>query len=159
MQTLSHKQRAIVLTQLGVKNVKGLNKLRLKYCTPNPPQPKPDKPKANDRRAVEVRCTTTGEVFPSLAAAAKAHFTQASSISAHLHGKLHTVNGRQYERVPTGKQRRKSARGTAVHCITTGEYFANTTEAAKAHGVRMGHLSEHLGGLGQTVKGKKYEYV
>lgn len=159
MQTISNKQRAILLTNLGVKNAKGLNAGRLKYLTPNPPQPKPAKPKANDRRAVEVRCTTTGEVFPSLAAAAKAHFTQPSSISAHLSGKLHTVNGRQYERVPTGKQRRKSARGTAVHCITTGEYFINTTEAAKAHGVRMGHLSEHLGGLGQTVRGRRYEYV
>lgn len=155
MKTLGHKQRAILLTNLGVKNAKGLNAGRTKYVAPkarttvNP----------ENRTSTPVRCITTGEVFKSVNAAALAHGVHRTTIWSHLSGKSIEVAGKKYQYITKQTLRKPSARGCGVRCIDTGEVFTGTNEAAQAHGISKGGLSEHLSGKRVHVKGKRYEYV
>lgn len=155
MKPLSHKQRAILLTDLGVKNAQGLNKGRTKYVAPKPrTEVDPE-----NRAPTPVRCITTGETFNSVNAAALAHGVHRTTIWSHLSGKSIEVKGRRYQYLTKQTMRKPSARGCGVRCIDTGEVFTGTNEAAKAHGISQGGLSEHLSGKREHVKGRRYAYV
>jgi hypothetical protein len=155
MQTLSHKQRTLILTQLGVKHAKGLNAGRSKYLTKKPPEPTDPE----SRKPIPVYCTTTGETFPSINAAALAHGVHRSNLWAHLQGDVFEVGGKRYQYFTKQILRKPSARGCGVRCVETGETFTGTIEAAKAHGISQGGLSEHLSGKRKHVKGRTYQYV
>jgi len=98
MSPLSERDRTILLTKLGVKHAIGLREGQRKYLRtkPNGKFILPD-PNAHDRRPIGVLCTTTGETFPSINAAARAHNLSAGNLCDHLRGKHHTIGGRQYE--------------------------------------------------------------
>lgn len=52
-----------------------------------------------------------------------------------------------------------NVKGKHVHCIQTGEIFANASEAAKAHMLNYAQLNAHLNGKSgyQTIMGRCYE--
>ena len=69
---LTDKQRAILLTRLGLKNIKGLRKWRerLDITPPVDPSKPPAKPRVYNpdtapRYGRQIRCNETGRVFPS----------------------------------------------------------------------------------------------
>jgi hypothetical protein len=164
MQPLNNKERTILLTKLGVKNADGLNAGRTKYIRTKPHVPNgltTTKPSRTHARGVQ--CVETGEVFPSIVAAAKAHGVKPSNLSDHLKGRGYTVGGRKYEYAPdapdaSSAQKRDTTK-RPIRCIDTGEVFQSLTQTAKAHGISTNGLSLHLRGIQSNVGGKKYEYT
>ena len=101
MQQLNDKERTILLTNLGIKNAKGLPEGRRKYLRK---QPKgntltsiANPHTSHTRRPLGVLCITTGETFTSINATARAHNISAGNLCDHLKGKHHTIGGKKYE--------------------------------------------------------------
>ena len=101
MQQLNDKERTILLTNLGIKNAKGLPEGRRKYLRK---QPKgntltsiANPHTSHTRKPLGVLCITTGETFTSINATARAHNISAGNLCDHLKGKHHTIGGKKYE--------------------------------------------------------------
>ena len=151
---LSPKERAKLLIKLGVFKAPDVKKYRVATPTTST-----GKPTSTYRRPIE--CIETGEVFPSITAAAQAHGVQPSNLSWHLKGYHTTIGGRTYkyvdpkaQPVPHNQRTRKQ-----VRCKDDGQVFPSLTQAAKHYGVAPNGLSLHLRGMQTNVGGKKFEYV
>jgi hypothetical protein len=89
---LTDKQRAILLTNLGLKNIKGLRKWRdrLDIAPPIDPSKPPAKPRTRktygDRYGRQVRCNETGRVFPSYEAVVREYGGSVHRLKQHLIG-------------------------------------------------------------------------
>jgi hypothetical protein len=87
MQPLSDKDRALLLTQLGVKNLKGLRQWRNKLNIAPPPKPrKPRTPPAYPRYGQQVHCIETGKVYPSYNAVVREFGGGHHILKTHLMG-------------------------------------------------------------------------
>lgn len=90
MKPLSDKQRAIILTNLGITHAKGLSEWRKRLNITPPPSkakpPKPSRPPGVANASKPVRCVETGQIFNSIALAA-AHFgSRPNYLTKHLRG-------------------------------------------------------------------------
>lgn len=108
MKPLSDKDRALVLTRLGVKNVKGLRKWRDRLNLTLPVDPNKPPPKKRTITAVRygrnVLCIDTGETYPSYEAVLRAfstgeHGTGMHSLKAHLSGARPTYCGHRFRHI------------------------------------------------------------
>lgn len=88
---LSDKDRAILLTRLGVKNLKGLRQWRerLNIQPPkNPDKPrKPRTPPAYPRYGNMLQCVETGKVYPSYNAVVREFGKGIHMLKEHLEGR------------------------------------------------------------------------
>ena len=97
---LSDYARGKLLSELGIKNAKGLRYHRLRGKQPNNlelrsnPDPTHLTPSTTKR---PVKCIQTGEVFESTHACSRAHNLTPANLCAHLKGKLSSVKKRTYK--------------------------------------------------------------
>jgi len=157
---LTPRQRALVLLSLGVTKAKGI-----KPYVSTPKRSK-DKPAPKATRGIPIRCITTGEIFPSITAAAHAHRVHPPHLSDHLKGRGYSVGGRTYEllspeEVPPGLVPTKFHKTTprAVRCIDDGEEFRSIAACAKHYGIAVGNLKLHLDGLYRGLNNHRFEWV
>ena len=97
---LSDYARGKLLTELGIKNAKGLLYHRLRGKQPNSLKLRSSTDISNRTTSTTkrpVKCIQTGEVFESIHACARAHNLTPSNLCAHLKGKLPAVKNRQYK--------------------------------------------------------------
>lgn len=149
---LSPKERSNLLIRLGILKAPDVKQRRASTASTG-------KSTSTHRRPIE--CVTTGEVFPSITAAAQAHGVKPSNLSWHLKGHYTATGGKTYKYVdpktqpiPHNQRTRK-----AVRCVDDGQTFPSLTQAAKHYGVAPNGLSLHLRGMQTNVGGKKFEYV
>jgi hypothetical protein len=145
-----------------VKKAKGIK--------PYAPTPKRDKSKAKSApkatRGIPIRCVTTGEIFPSITAAAYAHRVHPPHLSDHLKGRGYSVGGRTYEylsaeETPPDLTPAKFHKTTprAVRCIDDGKVFRSITACAKHYGIAPANLKHHLEGLYRGLNNHRFEWV
>ncbi len=87
---LSDKARAITLTRLGLKNVKGLRQWRERLNIAPEPKPgkerKPRAPSTHPRYGQQVQCIETGRVYPSHEAVVREFGGSIYKLKAHMAG-------------------------------------------------------------------------
>lgn len=114
------------------------------------------RPKAKHRMQKGIRCIETGEVFVSMAEAARVRNISPAALTLHLKGKNKSCNGHHWEwtynpgaqiystseavknvfKATSDRQRKSNNRTLAsVQCVETGETFVSMTEAAKKYGI------------------------
>lgn len=106
MKPLSDKDRAILLTRLGVKNIKGLRawRERLNIAPPTDPNKPPPKKRivTATRWGREVLCIDTNKSYPSLEAVVREfstgeHGTGMQALKAHLSNTRPTYCGHTFK--------------------------------------------------------------
>jgi hypothetical protein len=161
---LTAQQRARILIALGVKKAPGIKP----YLPTRPAKParSSTKQRAPTNRAIPIRCITTGEIFPSITAAAHAHKVHPPHLSDHLKGRGHSVGGRTYEYYeysPGQDTPRHTPRHTtaprAVRCIDDGQEFRSLTACAKHYNIAPANLKLHLDGLYRGLNNHRFEWV
>lgn len=101
---LTDKQRAILLTNLGFKNVKGLRKWRERLdiappTDPNKPPPKPRPaydPAKDPRYGRQVQCIETQQVYPSYNAVVREFGGSVHRLKQHFMGYKPTYFGHTF---------------------------------------------------------------
>ncbi len=101
---LDDKQRAILLTQLGIRNIKGLKKDRAKYKLDSGYKRDPAVQakmtagmKGIINHAIRVRCKETGQVFDSQRDVVRHFGGSAANICDHLKGRRPSFCGYTFE--------------------------------------------------------------
>lgn len=157
---LSPKERTQVLLSLGVKKAPNMK--------PYIPTPKLNKQKAPRKttRGIPIRCITTGEIFPSITAACRAHNINPPHLSDHLKGRGYTVDGRTYEYLKDHEitpdlipAKFHSTKPRAVRCIDDGKEFRSLTACAKHYGIAVANLQHHLNGLYRGLANHRFEWI
>jgi hypothetical protein len=154
LKPLPPKERAKLLIKLGVLKAPNVKKYRVA------PKPKPTgKPTSTYRKTIE--CVETGEVFPSITAAAQAHGVKPSNLCWHIKGYNASVGGKTYRHttlptppIPHDQRMRKQ-----VRCIDDGQTFPSLNSAARHYNLSPNSISLHLRGVQRSAKGKRFEYV
>lgn len=158
---LTAQQRARILIALGVKKAPGVKP----YLPPKPAKPARSTHKtAPTNRAIPIRCITTGEIFPSITAAAHAHKVNPPHLSDHLKGRGHSVGGRTYEYleylpVQDTAHTAHTTAPRAVRCIDDGQEFRSITACAKHYNIAPANLKLHLDGLYKGLNNRRFEWV
>lgn len=159
---LTAQQRARILIALGVKKAPGIKPYLPAKPTRIPGSAKPTK----TTRAIPIRCITTGEIFPSITAAAHAHKVNPPHLSDHLKGRGHSVGGRTYEYLPVQDTppdliptKRHNPAPRAVRCIDDGQEFRSITACAKHYKIAVANLKLHLDGLYKGLNNRRFEWV
>lgn len=154
LKPLPPKERAKLLIKLGVFKAPDVKKYRVKQRTPST-----GKPTSTYRKIIE--CIETGEVFPSITAAAQAHGVKPSNLCWHLKGYNASVGGKTYRHttlpappIPHDQRMRKQ-----VRCIDDGRTFPSLNSAARHYNLSPNSISLHLRGVQRSAKGKRFEYV
>lgn len=154
---LTASQRANLLMSLGVIKAKGIRPYRVSKRPP-------PTDKSHSRANKPIQCVQTGEVFPSITAAAHAHGVQPSNLSWHLKGYNSTVGGRTYtyiqpEQLPATSTKTHGTTPRPIRCVNDGLEFRSINACAKHYGIATSGLHNHLNGTQKSVGGKQFEYV
>jgi hypothetical protein len=95
---LSDKDRAIILTRLGVKKLKGLRQWRDRLNIQPPDKPrKPRTPPAYPRYGQQVQCVETGKVYPSYREVARVFGSSVHLLKEHMEGRKPTYCGHTFK--------------------------------------------------------------
>lgn len=155
---LSDYARGKLLTELGIKNAKGLRYHRDRKAKPNILT---SKHAVHSTRKRPVQCVETGEVFESIHDCARAHHIQPNHLSNHLRGLGHAVGGRHYKYAKPSQLKPKGTPRPArpVQCVETGEEFPSLAAASRKCGVTTHSIHMQLTGVYATAKGLTFRYV
>lgn len=114
------------------------------------------RPKVKNRMQKGIRCVETGEVFASMAEAARARNISPAALTVHMKGTNKSCNGQHWEWTnnpgatiynssdavknvfkATSRRQRISNKSTltSVQCVETEEVFNSMTEAARKYGI------------------------
>lgn len=140
----------------------------------------------SERSSVKVICIETGEVYPSLRAAAKANGTSNSRICNCCKGRGHKAGGYHWAyydpskpeehymallekskekwartHIRTEKQRRtiRERSSKPVKCVETGTRYVSQTAASKATGIGKACISDCCTGRQKTAGGFHWAYA
>ena len=120
--------------------------------------------KGSRKRNISVICEDTGEIFPTLEAAAKKFGICASTVGRIASGKYRSslhfkrVEEPVYNEI-RGEDKRSNHLPDAVICVETGERFESIRKAAKAMGVLNTSISGVLKGKMITAGGYHWKYA
>lgn len=112
-----------------------------------------------------VICIDTEEVFPSIAAAARAKGLSHCNLSVALKGTRRICGGYQWAYLDDWKNktleplRKKKTTAKAVRCIDTGIVYESLTTAAVQNETSNAHISAVCKGKRQRAGGYMWEYV
>ncbi|MBR1728820.1 MAG: hypothetical protein IJ728_04780, partial [Selenomonadaceae bacterium] len=111
----------------------------------------------------EIICIETGEIFPSIKAAAEKYNLKASNISAVLAGNKNTAGGFHWKYADGGtaqyrpdSMRRKNSK--PVICVETGEIFPSVKAAAESVGFTYTAIAMVVNGEREKSGGYHWKY-
>ncbi|MBR2775460.1 MAG: hypothetical protein IKD73_10800, partial [Selenomonadaceae bacterium] len=122
------------------------------------------KPSTYEKRCRKVLCVETGEVFPSIKAAAEFYNLKRPNISAVLNGDSKTCGGFHWEYVDGQPPQARSEGlrnkiGKPVRCIETGVIYSSISAAAEAFGVTDAAIGNVLSGRNEKSCGYHWEFL
>lgn len=122
------------------------------------------KPSTYEKCCRKIRCVETGEIFPSIKAAAENYGLNSPNISAVLAGKKKTVGGFHWEYVNgqppqhrPEKMRQKVSK--PVRCVETDVVYESVTQAAEIFGVSDSAIGNAASGKREKTCGCHWEFV
>lgn len=110
----------------------------------------------------QVLCVETGEIFPSIRAAAETKNISQKSISKCMDGIRYceTAGGLHWERLGNKKKRKTNpSQKKPVRCVTTGVSYPSIYEAAIASGCHHSHITRCCRGELRSVRGLKWKFL
>ena len=122
------------------------------------------KPSTYEKLCRKVLCVETGEVFPSIKAAAEHYGLNLPNISGVLTGKKKTYGGFHWEYVDGQPPQARSEEfrnkiGKPVRCIDTGIIYSSISAAAEAFGVTNSAIRNVLSGRNEKSCGYHWEFL
>ena len=115
-----------------------------------------------EKRCRKIRCVETGEIFPSIKAAAEHYGLNLPNISAVLAGRNKTTGGFHWQYVDGQPPQQRSDNfrkkvSRPVRCIETGIVYESISKAAKTFGVTDSAVRKALNG-GEKSCGYHWEF-
>ena len=112
----------------------------------------------------KIRCVETGEIFPSIKAAAEHYDLKSPNISTVLTGKRQTIGGYHWEYVDGQPPQHRSEEmrqkvSKPVRCLETGIVYESVSKAAEIFGVSDSAIGNAAKGRNETSCGYHWEFV
>ncbi len=117
------------------------------------------KPSTYEKRCRKIRCIETGEIFPSIKAAAEEYDLNAPNISAVLAGKLRSIKGCSFEYVDDNGEPVHKKASQPVRCIETNQIFKSMDEAGRIMNIDSYGIGLVLRGKRENVRGYHFEFI
>ena len=122
------------------------------------------KPSTYEKLCRKVLCVETGEVFPSIKAAAEFYNLKRPNISAVLNGDSKTCGGFHWQYVDGQlphhrSEENKSAAPKLIRCVETQEVFQTLVKASTQFNISTAAISHVLYGRTKTAGGYHWEFL